>query len=131
MNLGGLIGLFFGSLVAGVAWLYFRRLAKEKAFEDELYQEIQRRSFTLSWYISFGTVYVMLVISLLGGSLTALKVISIIFLVQIFSFVSVLSYLQLKIFGETKEGQQLSFVVLFMFILLGFGLLIITIFYID
>lgn len=131
MNLGGLIGLFFGSLVAGVAWLYFRRLAKEKAFEDELYQEIQRRSFTLSWYISFGAVYVMLVISLLGGSLTALKVISIIFLVQIFSFVSVLSYLQLKIFGETKEGQQLSFVVLFMFILLGFGLLIITIFYID
>lgn len=131
MNLGGLIGLFFGSLVAAVAWLYFRRLAKEKAFEDELYQEIQRRSFTLSWYISFGAVYVMLVISLLGGSLTALKVISIIFLVQIFSFVSVLSYLQLKIFGETKEGQQLSFVVLFMFILLGFGLLIITIFYID
>lgn len=131
MNIGGLIGLL-SVILSGVGyWFFYKRIAKKKRLYDEVYKSIQHQAFLLSWYITLATVFMILVIVLLGVSLSALKVITIIFIVQLFSFASVMSYKSLRIYAETKGERQLQIASLLLFIVLGTAFLCITILYIN
>jgi len=55
----------------------------------------------------------------------------IIFIVQLFSFASVMSYKSLRIYAKTKGERQLQITSLLLFIVLGIAFLCITILYIN
>lgn len=127
MNTGGLIGLLFGA-VSGLAGLIFGRMkAKKERGLDEVNDHIWKTARSTSWYATLVTIYILLLLSLLGFMFSLVKALSILFMVHVFSWAIVGTYLSANMYKEEKADKDLQHIMLGFFIVLGVIFIVITI----
>lgn len=128
MNTGGLIGLLFGAL-SGLGGLLFGRMkAKKERGLDEVNNHIWKSARSTSWYATLVTIYILLLLSLLGFIFSLVKALSILLIVHLFSWAIAGSYLSANMYKEEKADKDLQHVMLGFFIVLGVIFIVITIF---
>lgn len=129
MEIGGLIGLSFGIILALIGLLIERKKAKKRRELDEMHQYIWQKSRSIAWYATLLVLYILLVLALLGWIKSLIKALTILFIVHLFSLAITGSYLSLRYYVEEKADRQVQQIVLSLFSLFGVVLLVLTIFF--
>lgn len=126
MEIGGLIGLTMG-VAFGLLGLFFgRKTAKKERGLDEVYEHIWQRARSLSWYVTLVSIYLLLLLALLGFMTSIVKAMSIILFIHLFSWGGIGSYLSMKIYSESEADNQLYKFLLSFFLILGTVFIVIT-----
>lgn len=126
MEIGGLIGLTMG-VGFGLLGIFFgRRTAKKKRELDEVYEHIWQKARSLSWYVTLVSIYLLLLLALLGFMISIVKAMSIILFIHLFSWGGIGSYLSMKIYSESEADNQLYKFLLSFFLILGTVFIVIT-----
>lgn len=127
MNTGGLIGLVFGA-VSGLVGLIFGRIkAKKERGLDEVNEHIWKTARSTSWYATLITIYILLLLGLLGLVASLVKSLSILLIVHLFSWAITGTYLSASLYKEEKADKDLQHIMLGFFIVLGVTFIVITI----
>lgn len=129
MQVGGLIGLIFGIIFGLLGWYFGRKEAKKQRALDEVNDHIWQKSRSISWYVTLVTIYILLLFTLVGLTISSIKALSIILVVHLFSWGAVGAYLSNKMYSESKADNQLYKFLLGFFVLLGLTFIIVTIFF--
>jgi len=129
MNIGGIIGLSLGVLSALIGILFGQKQAEKSRANDEVHDHIWKTARSYSWYATLFLIYVLLLISLMGVTLSVVKILSILLIIHLFTWACVGFYLSANMFNEEKVDRNLQRILLGLFIGLGMVMLVITIFF--
>lgn len=131
IQVGGLIGLISG-IVFGLAGLYFgRKEAKKSRGLDEVNEHIWQKARSISWYVTLVVIYILLLLTLLGSSISLVKALSVLLIIHLFSWAIVGTYLTINMYDESKADKNLHQILLTFFAILGISMIVITIFFIK
>jgi len=126
METGGLIGLILGMITASIGLYVGRKQAEKKRALDELHEHVWQKARSVSWYITTATIYILLFLVLIGITISAIKVLSILLIVHLFSWAVAGSYVQLQLASASDADAQIYKFLISFFVLLGIGFIIIS-----
>lgn len=129
MEVGGLIGLLFGVILGIIVWFIGRKRAIKKREHDEVNEHIWKTARSYSWYTTLITIYILLLLALLGLITSIVKALSILLIVHLFSWAIAGAYCSSSLYYEEEADRRLYRILLSYFIVLGIVFVTLTIFF--
>lgn len=128
MHIGALNGLLFGIIFALGCVYIGKKAALKNRNDDEVSQHIWQKARSTSWYVTTVTIYILLILVLLGVAIPVFKVLSILLLVHLFSWAIIGSYLSGYYFKESKADAQVYKFLIGFFLVLSVTFIIVMLF---
>lgn len=125
MNASGLIGIVFRALSGLAGLLIGNKKAKKHRGLDEVHDYLWQKARSYSWYVTLIVIYILLLLVLLGVSLSPVTILSVLLIVHFASWGGTGAILSMKMYEESKATRKVYMFLLTFFIIFAISLAII------
>ena len=120
------VGLFGGMALGLLGWYIGRAAARRNPGLDEMHEYIWRKARSVSWYVTLGAIYVLLILALFRIEIGLVPALAILLLVHLVSWaVAGVSFIARLTEGDgtgAGKAQRLLVMIIGMVFLIGFGI---------